>query len=444
MISEHLSSALIAVGQFLAILLFLLQDCSPRHSAAYRGGLCAAFLPLHIAIQVILHDYVTQNGTGSLPTIPYLLASLLCFLLFVFLWGHYRFSTCLFLSLIFLLVDNCVWPLISGVSRTLWGQSYLYGGALSHRLLSIFLLWGLEGALMLLIRRLLPHPDNIRLDRYTVPLTASILIPFLYIRSVTARSPSQDDKTMQIIVTLCCLSSLILLVCWVEQSLRQQSKLRAEETRNVLQRQQLQFQQKLGDIDAVNRKYHDIKNILLYLEQHNSTEELQRLRQELRPYEAQITSGNEAVDLILSEKLALCQEEHISCTPCIDGTLFSFVEPLDLCVLFGNAMDNAIEACRPIKESADRHISIRSVNRGGTAALTFRNTFATPPDLKRGLPSTTKADEQNHGYGLSNIQYIMEKYGGTLTCRLEGQEFVLTLLFPRREPTEHKKARSLS
>lgn len=51
--------------------------------------------------------------------------------------------------------------------------------------------------------------------------------------------------------------------------------------------------------------------------------------------------------------------------------------------------------------------------------------------IDRSLPVSTKADKANHGYGLRNIRYVVGRYGGEISCRVSGEEFVLTLLFLR-------------
>lgn len=428
------SPVLIAVGQVLAMILFFLYD-EPQAFLHRSGriGLTAGFFLLHTVLQAFLHNYVTCSGWGSLPALQYILITLTYYLLFARLWSRLPLSDCLFIALIFLLVDNSVWPLLSSVSRGIFTISYLYEGRWYLRLPFIFLLWLMEGGLTFLIRRLLPPLSKLRLNRYTAILTLASVIPFLYIRVFNSRSTLQNNKTLQITMTICCLVALVTLIGGAGQTSSEYDKLQAAQMKYVLQRQQQQFQQKLSDIDAVNRKYHDMKNILLYLQAHgggtDAQEQIQKLLGEIRPYETVVVTGNESIDILLSEKLAQCQQKQITCTPYLDGSLFEFADPLDLCTIFGNALDNAIESCVQIPDPADRQIGIKAMRRGDSVVLTFRNTFIRRPELKNGLPETTKSDRKNHGYGLGNIRYLMDKYQGELSCRIENQEFVLTLLF---------------
>lgn len=428
------SSCLVAAGQVLAIILFFWHkepDCFIRRLG--RIPLTAAFFLLQWILQAVLYDYVNRNIVGSLPALPYIFTTLIYYLIFVRCWSGLSWPVCGFLSLIFMLIDNCIWPMLTGISRSVWGISYLYEGADVLRLLFILMLWCLEGGLMIVIRRLLPPLEKIRLDWYNAILMISFMIPFLYIRVFSSRLTMQSNKTLQILMTACCLVSLITLTGGMGKNSQERDKMEAARMRYILERQQMQFQQKLEHIDEVNRKYHDMKNIFLYLETHSGREEVQsqvqKLLDEIRPYETCIATGNEAIDILLNEKLAVCQQKKITCVPYVDGTMLDFVEPMDLCTIFGNALDNAIESSSQIPEESDRQISIRVTKKGNSVALTFRNTYAKCPKITGGLPATTKEDKKNHGYGLGNIRYVMDKYHGELNCRIEGEEFVLTLLF---------------
>lgn len=93
----------------------------------------------------------------------------------------------------------------------------------------------------------------------------------------------------------------------------------------------------------------------------------------------------------------------------------------DLCILFGNAMDNAKEAL--LKCEGERKLLIEIKNYKERLYLTIAN--STP---KRKLDLTTsKTDKENHGYGIKNMERVTEKYDGTLECTLDGGMFVLQI-----------------
>lgn len=435
---ELVSPFLIGIGQTAAVLVYLLRgDRDAFRERPVRGLYTAAFYLLLSLTQARLHAYITVSGMGSLPTLPFLALSWLLYALFLLLWSRASWEICCFLAFVLLLADNCIWPLVSSVSRLLWGVNYLYEGSLARRIPFILILSLLECALTRGIRRFMPEIRKIRLSVYDVILAAAIVIPFLYIRTIAGQSVSQDNKLDQILMTGCCLVAVITLAAEIGHSSSEYEKRREEQMQNVLHQQQAMFEQKLQDSDVLNRKYHDMKNFLLYLRAHEEGGEreldssIDELMKSIEPYGNAVSSGNAVVDVILGEKLAVCAEEDIACVPYLDGSLLDFVKPLDLCTLIGNAMDNAIESCRRIPEKERRSIRLHTAERGNTVVLSVRNTFLTAPDLRDGLPASTKEDAGNHGYGLRNMRYLAEQYGGMLSCRIEGEEFVLRVTLQR-------------
>lgn len=430
------SPFLIAIGQTAAVLTWLLYgDPDAFRSRRARIGFTAGFFLLLCLTQAMLHRYVSLGGMGSLPTLPFLAISWILYALFLFLWTGAGWEICCFLAFVLLLVDNCIWPLVSSISRLLWGVNYLYEGPLLLRLPFILALSLLECALAWAVRRQMPEIRKIRLSVYDAILAAAIVLPFLYIRMMAGLSVSQDNKTVQIVMTLCCLAAVTALAAEVGHTSSEYERLREEQMKSVLLQQQAMFEQKLRDADGVNRKYHDMKNLLLYLRSHGGGQEMEdsidQLMASIEPYGTAVSTGNAVVDIVLREKLALCAKESIVCVPYLDGTLLDFVKPLDLCTLLGNALDNSIESCRQIPEKERRYIQLHTVKRGDTVVLTVRNTFLTAPDLRGGLPASTKSDAEQHGYGLRNMRYLAESYGGTLSCRIEDGQFVLRIVLQR-------------
>ncbi len=354
------------------------------------------------------------------------------YMIFVFLWSGASFSVCMMMAALFDMIDNCLWPMLSIVSEWLWSH-YTFSPSFFHFLPIIFLFWLLECGLLYLIHRLLPSMKKIHLKAYNVILLFLSIFPFMYFRIFSSQFSFSYSQPTQIIMTLYSLLMMIVLVDSIgHTSIEFENQLSAK-LQDALQIQKQQFQKKLQDIDTVNQKYHDMKNILLYLENQHGTEsaqqQIKKMMEELHPYETLVNTGNDTIDLILSEKLSVCHQKQISCVPYLDGSMLNFISPLDLCIIFGNALDNAMESCEQIPFKEDRHISIKTVKKDTSVLLIFRNTFAAPPLLKDGFPVTSKSNRQEHGYGFKNICCTAEKYRGNVSCRIEGQEFILSLLF---------------
>ncbi|MCI9269332.1 MAG: GHKL domain-containing protein [Lawsonibacter sp.] len=163
---------------------------------------------------------------------------------------------------------------------------------------------------------------------------------------------------------------------------------------------------------------HDIKNHLSVLDGLLKNGTLEEGRDYLRKLETvsealsfPYQTGNPVVDILLGEKLGLAKEiaAEVSLVlpkPC-------GIDDFDLCVLFANALDNAITACRA-KDGA-KAIRISGRRQGDFYMLAFENTCSDAP-----LPPA--------GTGLSNIKAVAEKYHGTLLTEKKGRQFYLSVL----------------
>lgn len=425
-----LSPLLMAVGQVLAVIYFQSDEetgCLMR--SPKRLALAFGLLVMNTAVQTFLRVSISENPLA--PMLTYLMMSLAIYSLFARLYSNFSWKISLFAGLVFLTADNSAWSLINSVSRMIWNKNFLYTGTLAQRLLVVLVLWVVHLAILALVKRHLPTPEHLFLSNNTLVLIALAAIPFLTVRWFSSQLPAENAKTFQFGITICFLCQLVILAGYVAKESTERDRLAELEMKRVLQTQQQQFDFKIQNIEAINRKYHDMKNLLLYLENgKKDLPEVEQLMREMEPFESLVSTGNEAVDIILSEKIQICQQEGICCVPYVDGKMLDRISPLDICTIFGNALDNAIESCRMIQEPENRQISMKTNRKGGQIVLVFRNTYGVAPDIRGGLPMSSKQDKENHGFGLKSIRYIVEKYGGLLNCQVEGQEFVLTLLFP--------------
>lgn len=134
-----------------------------------------------------------------------------------------------------------------------------------------------------------------------------------------------------------------------------------------------------------------------------------------------IETGNTALDAILSTKIALAENKGIAVTTKIQIPEEISVDPIDLCIIFGNALDNAIEACDRTEET-DKKISITIICKDKAVLCKIVNTAPKPVTA---LLDTSKDDKQNHGFGLENIKTALSKYNANPTIERTATEFTL-------------------
>ena len=121
------------------------------------------------------------------------------------------------------------------------------------------------------------------------------------------------------------------------------------------------------------------------------------------------------------------------CTYQIDIDELTFVDSLDICTIFANTLDNALEACRNIPDLKKRRKSQgQGVRRTGISVMRYRTAWQGKCGRKMNRYTSTKAEKHSHGYGISNIRAAVERYRGTLDIRYDKEEFDVTIFIAAR------------
>lgn len=136
------------------------------------------------------------------------------------------------------------------------------------------------------------------------------------------------------------------------------------------------------------------------------------------------------LDTILTSKSLYCQQHGITLTCVADGAALDFMDTMDLCSLFGNALDNAIESVEKLPDSEQRLIHLVVTRKKNFVWIRVENTYDGAFRADGTLPKTTKTDARYHGYGLKSIYDTAEKYGGTAEISTQEKRFTLKVLLP--------------
>lgn len=192
---------------------------------------------------------------------------------------------------------------------------------------------------------------------------------------------------------------------------------------------------------------HDLKNHLTTMQIHLQNGDMARLKsyleqlnQELLTVDTVLKTGNVMMDAILNSKLTLAREKQIR----LDATArvpkeLPFADT-DICVVVGNLMDNAIEACAQIPEAERRFIRVYIGMLKGQLYISVTN--AVGGALRRSGKTYLSTKSSAHGFGLWRIDRIAEKYGGYVNRQDETDVFATEVLLPlpenKNEPLTHE------
>jgi len=183
-------------------------------------------------------------------------------------------------------------------------------------------------------------------------------------------------------------------------------------------------------------KAHDLKYAISALRQKYSGDFVEEAEKALSVFGSLYDTGNEALDVILSEKALFCSQADIHLTCMVDGRELGFIQDSDLYFCLGNALDNAITAVSKLENPEKKIISISLRREKDFLSLHIENFFDGALSVKSGFPETSKADKKNHGFGMQSIETVAKKYGGHMTFSAAGDVFSLNILFPLPRATD--------
>ncbi|MGI6502344.1 MAG: ATP-binding protein [Anaerostipes sp.] len=197
-----------------------------------------------------------------------------------------------------------------------------------------------------------------------------------------------------------------------------------------LKQQYAYYEDKLKTEERVRGVYHDLKNHLLLLQGQSSNAETDKmitsLQEQIAGYENYYHTGNKFLDVIIRDKAQAAKEQNIDFSVLIHFEDSNFIAPLDVSTIFGNALDNAIEAS--VKLPLEQRLITVKANR-----LRDMLMIAVENNMKQEIRSDSKSNKDDqflHGFGLSNIRNAVEKYGGECIIKSDGGKFVLKIILP--------------
>lgn len=231
-----------------------------------------------------------------------------------------------------------------------------------------------------------------------------------------------------------------LLMLFAQQNRRKELLVRGENhaMNVVLQRQYDQYRMAIDNMELLRREFHDLKHYMIAIRAEKDPQKreqyLSEMERAILTQESLANTGNQVLDVVLTTKSTYCAQNKITFTFMADGKLISFLHVKDICSIFGNALDNAIECVSQFEDPEKRLITLSIYKRNFFLMIQCENysenQLAMTPDT---LPPTTKGNKLYHGYGLKSIQAAAQKYGGSMTISSSDNWFRLQVLIPLQE-----------
>ena len=199
----------------------------------------------------------------------------------------------------------------------------------------------------------------------------------------------------------------------------------------LLHNEREQYRLTKESIDIINLKCHDLKHQVARLREDVSEKHIAEIENAIMIYDTNVKTGNDTLDVLLTEKKLQCEAKKITFTCMVNGDVINFMDDMDIYSLFGNAISNAIESVSRIAEPTRRQISLKVRRVGNICSIHVENYYSGGIVFENGMPVTDK-DKNFHGFGMKSMLRIVEQYGGALNVTATDELFILDIALPDR------------
>ena len=246
---------------------------------------------------------------------------------------------------------------------------------------------------------------------------------------IYADAVSVNEKRYNILFLVCCLTIFLALVVnliSLKYYLKMENKDRDQEM--IIYKLQVEtryYEEKMKEEERIKSIYHDMKNHILLLESEREEKQewISDIKKKIMKYEDFYRTGNRFLDVILRDKIEMAQSDNIHIEDDINMDRIKMFDPFDISTIFGNLLDNAIEACKLVQEIERRVINISARRKNQLLIILVKN--PKPEDRERKMRK-----KGVHGYGLRNVNDVVKKYGGEINIEEKESQFVVSIIIP--------------
>lgn len=253
----------------------------------------------------------------------------------------------------------------------------------------------------------------------------------IVLHMVTVLHPAADATSVlleNLYNLLCCILLLFLQFGVLSHRHLEQDNDRLQQ---MLAQKEEQYKIRKESMELLNIKHHDLKHQLGLLRKVVDENALRGMEEAVNRYDTIVRTGNESLDLVLTEKSILCQSKQITFSYIADGAQLNHLNATDIYTMFGNATENAIEYLQTLSDPEKRFLHL-SIKRQGALVIIHLENYYEGADRTgdTALPRTTKKNKSYHGFGLRSIQMTAEKYGGEMSVHAKDHLFCLDVILP--------------
>ena len=290
-----------------------------------------------------------------------------------------------------------------------------------------------------IVQQFAPSDENRLPLRRILPLFSLPVVSLLIVFNMQIYWQDQTNSSLFVLTAVSTLALLFTNLVVFDQYCQMQRDAEINKQYQLLQRHLMSEKEQIHLLDEqqqeVRRLAHDVKNSLLPVVNALNQEDpriaktlLVQILDGFSQGPERIETGYSLIDAILSQKQKQSQERQIRLDVAHHLYDIQRISDIDLSVILGNSLDNAIEATAQTEDINRRVISLSLKTEKGLLSIKLKNPISGQLITRNGQYLSTKSDHKNHGLGLSSIRMLVEKYQGLMQIDTTENTFSLTIL----------------
>lgn len=203
-------------------------------------------------------------------------------------------------------------------------------------------------------------------------------------------------------------------------------------SQKLLKEQKIHYENVIDEQKHIAKIKHDIKNSLIgVLSEYNNgndsyaKQKLEFMFEEINRQGADIMCKDVALNTVLTIKKNDATQNGIKLEYIDNISSQINIDPIDLCVMIGNLLDNAIEACKLISRK-EKFISVFTASSTNNLIVSVKNDISNKVDTNN--LTTSKSNKKHHGLGLSRVRELVEKYNGNIDINCTDSSFEVNII----------------
>ena len=276
-------------------------------------------------------------------------------------------------------------------------------------------------------------PDETKDIKGKAVLFLAVILICIGLSRMTTDNPGRDMLSALAETLGAVVNCVFILAILFDVTDRDKARSEVQIMKEMMRREKEQYRLSKENIDLINIKCHDLKHQIQALRENASEQYIKKIEDAVMFYDSVAKTGNDVLDVILTEKTLLCEQNRIKFTCVARGEDLSFMDEMDIYSLFGNALTNAVESVLRVKDEDKRCVSLNVRTDDRILSVHIENFYEGEMRFEGGLPVTTKQDTDYHGFGMKSMDYIAKRYNGYMSVSAEDGIFSLDFVFPLPE-----------